>query len=499
MKSKYLIVSTLMLASGAFGQLSSNLQTIFEDFELMGMSVAVVCGEEIEAHHYGLKNFETQLDIDDSTMYRIASISKLVAATGMMKLYQEGLFQLDEDVSDALGFELRNPNWPDIPITYRMLLSHTGSIQDGTGYSGFLGYTSGNSNPPSISELFLPGGNNYTSNMWRQEEPGTYFTYSNANFGVVGTLIEALSGQRFDVYMKNEILNPLQIAGSFNVADIENINNVAVLYRNQGGWTPQVDDFQGEQPEQLDLTNYEIGTNGFIYGPQGSLRCSVYDLAKLLVVHRNGSWNGVEILNEETLELMHTPQWTYNGSNGDNYYGLFRSWGLGVQVTTDTEGGDHIWEENIFKGHAGEAYGLISDLYWYTDESINGGFVFMTNGIWEGYEFGDVSAFYSLEEAVFQAVNASNLQGCALAMEEVNDAKCFSITNNSNTSQLMITASCALKEFTAKIYEARGMLVQSTMHHTEQTLLNTTALSPGIYHVEIIAGAHQEVHRVLIR
>ena len=100
-----------------------------------------------------------------------------------MQLVQEGKIQLDEDISHYLGYSLRNPNAPTVPITVRMLLSHTSSLRDGRTYSL----------PPSVhSGLFQTGHellpSSHFASKWQQ--PGTYFTYANINYGVLGTIIE---------------------------------------------------------------------------------------------------------------------------------------------------------------------------------------------------------------------------------------------------------------------------------------------------------------------
>jgi len=479
----------------AYSQLNEELQGIFEDHELMGMSVVRVCGEDVESFHFGLKDYSRELSVDDSTMYRIASISKTVSALGLMKLYEQELFQLDDDVSDFIGFELRNPNWPDVPITFRMVLSHTSSIQDGTGYNGFLGDTfSFDATPPSISELLTPVGNAYTSNMFRQENPGTYFAYSNINYGVVATLIEAISGVRFDVYMRENILQPLGIAGSYNVGDIQNIDNVAVLYRNQNGWTAQADNYQGVFPVPLFLDNYTIGTNGLIFGPQGSLRISPTDLARILLTMKNGHYQGISILEQATIELMQEPQWTYDGSNGDNYYGLFRSWGLGVHCTTDTNGGDVLCLGNLFKGHPGEAYGLISDMYWFSSESINGGFIFMTNGSFNGFDFGNESAFYTLEEDVFTAICSNGFESCFLPVENLQSSQPSLYPNpNSGRFSIMLTQDI-LPTSTFKIYDHSGRIVHSGVISNDATFSLPEPV-PGLY-IDVILTPSGKLFRL---
>src|SRR5690554_732139 len=149
-----------------------------------------------------------------------------------------------------------------------MLLSHTASIQDGSGYNNFLNATYTQNPIPQLQALLTPGGNYYTTNMWRQEIPGTHFAYSNLTYGVIATLIEAISEQRFDVFMREEILTPLGITGSYNIQDLEDINDVAVLYRNQNGWTPQFDNYQGVMPNPpANLPSLVLGTNGLFFSP----------------------------------------------------------------------------------------------------------------------------------------------------------------------------------------------------------------------------------------
>lgn len=406
------LLLTALLPLAAHAQtLQQQLQAVAITNGLVGMSVVTTCGTALQdVVHTGRRNIALDLPVNDSTRYRIASISKLVTAIGLMRLHEQGAFGLDDDVSSALGFTFRNPAHPATPITYRMLLSHTSSFQDGTGYADFLSATYGGTPPPPISELAAPGGDWYTANMWRTEAPGTYYTYSNANFGIIGTLIEGLSGQRFDAYMRQQVLLPLGIHGSYNVQDLPGVGDLAVLYRNSA---PQADNFGGVMPPAPDLGQYAIGTNGLFFAPQGGLRVSALELARIAsLLASEGTYNGTALLQPVTVALMLGNEWTWNGSNGDNYYGLFRSWGLGVHRITAQSGGDVVFPDTPLFGHAGEAYGLISDLY--VDTTSGFGLVFITNGYTPGnaYGFGSNSAFYSVEEQVYAAVQQWALPAC---------------------------------------------------------------------------------------
>ncbi len=404
MKLKIILILIIYYSINTFAQtnfLDTKLQSIRTQYNVVGMSVSVVKGDSLVfSKGYGLRDISRNLPVNDSTFYRIASISKMITATALMKLYEQGLFNLDDDVSNYLGFTLRNPNFPNDKITFRKLLTHTSSLRDGTGYGQFLSDTYNNTPPPSLQSLLVPGGSYYTSDMFDASRSPTinYFNYANINYGVIGTLIERLSNKRFDIFCKEKIFNPLQIAGSFNIQDIPNINNIAVLYRRSGGnWMPQFDNYAGIKPQPRDLSGYTIGSNGVIFAPQGGLRISANDLSKFMLMFMNGGeYNGIRILNDSTVERMLIPSWIFNGSNGNNYYGIFNTYGFGCSRTSELLPGE------ILYGHPGEAYGLISDMYFSIIKDY--GIIFITNGGAWGY--GNYSGWYNIEEDVYKACKA---------------------------------------------------------------------------------------------
>lgn len=394
----------LIAAQFTHAQLADSLQALAQRMGVAGLSVvAVEKGELSGVWHTGLRDVERGLPVTDSTRFRVASVSKLVTVTGLMLLYDEGKFDLDDDVSAYLGFPLRNPSYPDVPITFRMLASHTSGIRDGSAYDGFLGDTYRAAVPVPVKELFVPGGSHFSEDMWQAHPPGTYFFYCNANYGLIGTLIERMSGQRFDVFMRDRLLKPLGIGGSYAVADLDSIAQLAVLYRKtEGKWTPQADHFQGKKPEPRNLEGYQPGTNGFVFGPQGGLRISALELTRILQLHLGaGKFEGKRFLSKKAIRLMHQPTWTYNGRNGESYHNLFTCWGLGVQITQNQPGGDVIWPGVALRGHLGEAYGLLSGLFF--DPKTRSGFIFMLNG-WENPEKGTYSSVYLVEEEIIRMV-----------------------------------------------------------------------------------------------
>jgi CubicO group peptidase (beta-lactamase class C family) len=486
-----LSVLILICNTAAAQTIDEEFENLLIDYDMMGMSAIVSCNNEIIfAGNYGLANYNLNTPVTAETKYRIASVSKTITAIAFMQLVENGWVNLDDNIGDILGYEITNPNFPLISITPRMLLSHTSSIQDGTGYSTFLTDTYSD-NMPSIDELITSSGNYFTTNIFSPNQPGSYFAYSNLNYGIIGSLIEKISQQRFDIYVKENILIPLEIDGSFNVQDISSLENLAVLYRKQSNiWTPQTDNYGGEFPDPIDLENYVFGANGLLFSPQGGLRISAIDLSKIMgLLSNHGTYNNVVMLDSATVAAMQNTEWIFNGSNGDNYGGLFQSWGLGLHKLTNTPNDDIIYENQNMIGHAGEAYGLVSDMFY--QQEGNFGIIFITNGIGQSYEYGNQSDFYIVEEDVFEILFDSEVASC-LTNTALNENENFEVSIFPNPSSsfvnVMVSKNNKLK---IDIFNSLGKLVLSDLKINANGLLkiNTTKLSTGMYRINFYDGS----------
>ena len=494
---KYLFLVVTLLSQLCVAQdLESDLEQVATDYQLMGMSVWVSVQGTEEEVHVGLRDFDRDLPVNELTQYRIASISKAISALGLLKLYDQGAFELDDDISNYLGYTLRNPNHPNTPITFRMVLSHQSGLQDGTGYANFLNATYSQSPIPNINELLLAGGSYFTANMWRTETPGSYFVYSNINFGLIGTLIEAISQTRFDIFMKTEVLEPLNITGSYNIQDLTDINNVSVLYRNVGGiWTPQNDNYQGTMPTPPDLTNYDIGTNGAYFAPQGGLRASASDLGLFLNYLNSDGTGSTLAISEQTLLEMKAIAFDYNGSNGDNYGGLFNRWGLGLHHA-NVNSGDQICNLNTydtFIGHPGEAYGLISDAY--VSEAENVSFSLLINGSFPGYDIGNNSSYYTVEEAIFEVLCeyfGNTLSTAEFTSEEIK------IATNPIHDILQITLSTPTDVERYVIYNIQGRVIISENDvQTNNLSIEASTWNTGVYFIKLTTSKGTLVKKLI--
>jgi CubicO group peptidase (beta-lactamase class C family) len=482
------IFSVSMLSAQSVDKHFINIMNMHK---LMGMSVLAVCSDSVVySGSFGTADYAREIPVTDSTMYKVASISKTVTATALMVLYEQKLFKLDDDIGSILGYKIRNPHYPDVVITPRMLLSHTSSLQDGTGYWNFLTDTYKKDTVPSFAQLLTDTGSYYTKDIWQEKKPGTYFSYCNMNYGIIGSLIEKLSGQRFDIFCKQNIFDPLGIKGSYRVQDIDNINNVAAIYRMYNGlWYPQTDNFKGIKPKPRDLSNYVIGSNGALFAPQSALRISARDLSKLMLMQMNGGeYKGIRILKDATVKLMHRPQWTYNGKNGDTFFGLFLCWGLGFQVTTDIANGDIIAPGYTMTGHIGDAYGLLSDFFYNQEKHF--GMIFITNGSANEFENGHGSAFNAVEEdalsALYNLEILPRMQNRAVSDIISNDKMETSADNLDYHTNVRFYLSAPGNVY-CSIYNDKGKLVSQyhkyfDSYGRKQLSLDTKNLTNGLYY-----------------
>jgi CubicO group peptidase (beta-lactamase class C family) len=491
MSNLKLILSFLfswLICNTSAQNLNSQLNVISSNNDIMGGSLVVFCKEGITSIlAVGTADFNRNINVTEETKYRIASVSKTITAIAVMQLVDQELLDLDEDIAEILEFPVVNPNYPNIEITTRMLLAHTSSIIDGPTYSSFLNATVNNNPIPNLSEILTPSGAYYSATQFTNTIPGNYFNYSNINYVILGTIIEKVSEQRFDVFCKENISDPLQIDASFNVNDLSDIDELAVLYRKIGGvWTPQADNFNGEQPIFSNLDNYVVGTNGGRFGPQGGFRCSAQDVAKIFAIFLNqGQANGVALISPESCQAMLSNEWTFNGNNGNNYFGLFRSWGLGIHRITSIAGNDVVLPGSIsMYGHAGEAYGLVSSAYVDTLRKV--GFVFLTNGVGNGFATNNFSIFYTVEQEVFNAIeDYGNIEECTLNVSIFsNESESFkgqTIYPNPANDFLMVNIPDFRGNLLAEIFTLSGKKVKEELitHLNYQIFIGD--LESGVY------------------
>lgn len=287
---------------------------------------------------------------------RIASISKLAVALAVMRLSDKGVLDLDRDVNDYLEWDVRHPGFPGRPVTLRMLLSHTSSLADGAGYALPLdGLLADNLDDPGA---------------WDDAHaPGSYFRYANVNYPLIAAVMESATGKRFDHIMRDEIFAPLDLDACFNWQGCLGADDSDIVTLTRPDGRIARDDMAAERAcpfvpasnGSCDPALYPLGRNGSSYSPQGGMRISATGLARIGQVLLN---DGEPLLSRQAFAEMTRAEWVYDGNNGEDDNGYFRSFGLGVHILEDETGARWI-------GHSGDAYSLRAGL-WVQPETRRG-------------------------------------------------------------------------------------------------------------------------------
>ena len=393
--TKLTLLAALLFSSASIAHATQPVATVRVAFDRDGITSTQV---------HGVADKATGRKVTAGDPVRIASISKLVTAVGVMRLVEAGTLDLDADVGELLGWPLRNPAFPDTPVTLRLLLSHRSSLTDAAGYwqTPLGGQVRDILDDPRAWDT--------------AHAPGTYFRYANLNFPLVAQVMERATGERFDRLMDRLVLQPLRIEGCFNwdACNEAATARAVVIYNGEG--EPNKDDLHGRKPDcavspaqdgSCDLAQWRAGENGALFSPQGGLRISANGLARIgRMLLGEGELDGVRVLTPESVRAMATPQWhyapgdglTFEEDTGDLGEGFFCRYGLTMQtLATPVEGcRDDPFGDGVPRvGHSGSAYGLQSGLW--LDRTGGKGVVWFATGMPDD-RLGGRSAFSAVEE-----------------------------------------------------------------------------------------------------
>ncbi len=379
-----------VFSTGAFAQvpqddysegIDKGIEKIMKDLDAIGLGVAVVKnGQIIYKNSWGYSNLETKTPLKEDNLFRIASISKSFTATSIMQLAERGLIDLDADISDLVGFKVRNPKFPDVKITPYMLLSHTSSLSDKEGYFRM--------------DVLDPSKNPNWENAYYSFRPGTRYVYCNLNYNTLGTVLERVSHIRFDQYVVGNVLKPLGIDyAGYWVESLDQSKFVTLYEKDKNGnWEAQPEAYA---PRTKEIENYKFGYSTPIFSPTGGMKINPVGLAKVMMMHMGlgTSPEGVKIISSESALLMQsrfTPTGLEEGFRGGKpvYYG-FALWN-----------NEDLIPGKTMVGHTGGAYGVLTLMTWNKDRTF--GIVIMTNGCREVRENGFQAIFNRTANCLYQ-------------------------------------------------------------------------------------------------
>jgi CubicO group peptidase (beta-lactamase class C family) len=293
-------------------------QTINSQMPSIGL-VVVKDGGVFFQKGYGQASDQRNVTVTpDQTLFRAASVSKLVTATAVMQLVEQGRLDLDADINTYLTrFQLEN-NYPS-PITGRHLLTHTSGLED-----RLFGNT-----VPSADRL-VSLGDYFSAHVPRRiRPPGEQIAYSNTGMALAGHLVEAVSGLSFEEYVERNLFQALGMTRS---------------------------SFRQPYPAHLapDVVPSGADSGAMLLYPSGSMISTVTDMGRFIAAHVNGGRLGdARILSKETVREMHRQHFTGHAGMPGVAYGFFENYTNGGRVLFHTGLSGHqsllclLPEENI--------------------------------------------------------------------------------------------------------------------------------------------------------
>jgi len=310
---------------------------------------------EYFTYEFGYADTGDRRRVDVDTKFRVASLAKLTTVICAMILADEGLIDLDTDISVYLGYEVKNPNYPQVPITTRMLMQHTSSVFD----SGAFQLSRDRNTSESLRYLLEESSSSERGSSFRRSnQPGAVFEYSNFGYSVIGAICENVAGKTLDSFAREALFDPLDIDAGYVPGNMIDTDNIAVIYNERHAVSRSLQ-------SQLSIAESDVLGHD-LHLAQGNLTISILDYSKILTMLGNGgTLHGVRILSQDAVRAI----------NNANVEGVAYMQGL---ATRHSVGG--IIPDIGFYWHSGSAYGTFSQYIYSTEDNTNRGVVVVSTG-----------------------------------------------------------------------------------------------------------------------
>ena len=239
-------------------------------------------------------------------------------------------------------------------ITIRLVLSHQSSINDSQGYFTL--------------DAINPSKNPDWAKCYNDYQPGSGYMYCNLNYNMIGAIIERLSGERFDQYVRHHILDPLKLYGGYCVDSLD-ASRFATLYEYNADSGIFIPSPAAYAPRREEIANYVMGYSTPIFSPTGGMKTTTTDLSRYMIMHmKEGRYKGKKIISRKSARLMQSK--------------IAEQEGYGFAILTT----EKLIEGKTLKGHTGSAYGLFSAMFFQPKEKF--GIVVISNGCDPAYSDG---------------------------------------------------------------------------------------------------------------
>lgn len=304
-----ILLLSLLVSSGSAGAALTgariqNLDRFFrqqiESHPITSLNIAVAYGKQIVwSGIYGVKDLDTQDAIDSETLFHQGSISETVTLATFMHLWESENLNLDSDINTLLPFPIRHPDYPDAPITFRMLITHTAGFNEISPLAYPCEMSETRTDPDfqeiqTLEEFLMsclcPGGEFYSRNMFCRSLPGSQYNHSHLDYALLGYLVELVSGEPFHRYCRRCILDPLVMSQSTFLTPGSDLKNSACRYY-----------MDAQAP--LQVTKVPLSSCPAYMSCNFYTRSREYLNFLMMLAHR-GTFAGRRVLSENTVNTM---------------------------------------------------------------------------------------------------------------------------------------------------------------------------------------------------
>jgi CubicO group peptidase (beta-lactamase class C family) len=266
-----------------------------------------------------------------------------------MTLVDDGRLDLDKDISEYLGYEVRNPHFPDTAINTAMLIRHTSSLFDPDEY-----IRSENKESPETTQRFLESGDCFS-----QWQPGSEYKYSPyLAYAVVALICEQITDKRFDTFAREALFEPMGIDAAYLPVNLQVTDNISTLYgSNHEVYYSIETQLEAENPESPRFSDHDRGG--------ANLVISAVDYSKIInMLSNRGVYNDINILSDESVMEVHR-------FTGENDFDV----GMGVFLQSDTS-----YPFSNYFYHTGGAWGAQTQFKYHFDENAVRSYVVLATG-----------------------------------------------------------------------------------------------------------------------
>jgi CubicO group peptidase (beta-lactamase class C family) len=267
-------------AAPDFAQIDAYVRAQMQDARIPGLALAITHGDQI-AHLQGFGAADSAgRAVTPQTPFLLGSTTKSFTAVAIMQLVEAGKIELDAPVQRYLPwFRVADPV-ASAHISVRHLLTQVSGLSTSVGLQLFT------DSPDETPEQYVRN----LSAVTLTTPVGATYQYSNANYAILGLIVQVVSGTSFETYLQEHVLNPLQMKQSFMSQEQAKRAGLAQGHRSWFGF-----------PVPIDVPSHPAAFAA------GYLISSAEDMAHYLIAQSNGGrYNGVSLLSPQGIDTMHT-------------------------------------------------------------------------------------------------------------------------------------------------------------------------------------------------